>query len=303
MNIDTNKGPWWFTSKTAKPRDRRKIVSVKTGIKEIDNKIIGLNKGEISVFSGFRSAGKSTILTQIALQVVHENKKAAMFSGESREDRVFEWTYLICAGRTNTLKTDYENYFEIAPDAIPPMEDWLEQKLFVYNNKYGNKQEMLFLMMKDCIKAKAADVIILDNLMSIDIGGADSYKNAKQTELIWDIKRFAEDNSVHIVLVAHPRKTVGGVLRIDDIAGTSDLTNAADNVFLLHRVNFDFKRNAMALFRWSENHELLQYDNIIEIAKNRDLGRVDDMIGLYFDKASKQMTCDGREIKYGWRND
>ena len=120
---------------------------------------------------------------------------------------------------------------------------------------------------------------------------------------IWKIKNFAKANNVHIVLVAHPKKTVSGVLRIDDISGTADLTNAADNVFLLHRTTFDFKRNAKALFRWSDEEPILQYDNVIEIAKNRDLGRVDDWIGMYFDLASKQMSCDGKEICYGWRND
>lgn len=297
----TEKGPWWYTSKTVKPRDRSKIVSIRTGITEIDKKIIGLNKKEISVFSGFRSAGKSTILTQIALQVAQEGKRVALFSGESREDRVFEWTYLICAGRTYTYPTDYENYFKIAPAAMPLMQDWLEQKMFVYNNSYGNKYDILLSMMQDCIDKKKTDVIILDNLMSIDIGATDANKNSRQSEFIWKVKEFAEENNCHIILVAHPRKTVGGVLRIDDISGTADLTNAADNVFLLHRVNFDFKRNARALFRWGEEEPMLQYDNIIEIAKNRDLGRVDDMIGMYFDKASKQMSCDGKEICYGWR--
>ena len=299
----TEKGPWFYTSDTAKPRDRSQIVSVRTGIPQVDKMIIGLNKKEISVFSGFRAAGKSTILTQIALQVANEGKRVALFSGELNESRVFEWTYLLCAGRTYTYPTQYENYYKITPSAIPLMQEWLRQKMFVYNNNYGNKYEFLFSAMKDCIEVKKVDVIILDNLMSIDIGASDMNKNAKQTEFIWMVKAFAEQNNCHIILVAHPRKSMSGVLRIDDISGTADLTNAADNVFLLHRVGFDFKRNAKALFRWGEDEALLQYDNIIEIAKNRDLGRSDDMIGLYFDKASKQMSCDGKEICYGWRND
>jgi len=295
-------GDWWFTSRTVKPRDRRNIVSMRTGITEIDKRIMGLNKKDVSVFSGFRSAGKSTILTQLALQSAHDGRKVALFSGELEEDRVFEWTYLICAGRTYTIPTSYENWFEIDPRNIEMMRDWLAQKVFLYNNNYGNEEETLFFMLNDVMK-KGVDIIILDNLMSIDIGGNDTNKNAKQKDFIWKIKNFAKANNVHIVLVAHPKKTVSGVLRIDDISGTADLTNAADNVFLLHRTTFDFKRNAKALFRWSDEEPILQYDNVIEIAKNRDLGRVDDWIGMYFDLASKQMSCDGKEICYGWRND
>lgn len=298
-----SEGKWFYTSMTARHRDRRDIVSIRTGIDFVDKKIIGLNKKEISVFSGFRAAGKSTILTQIALQVVNEGKKVALFSGEMDEARVFDWTYLIAAGRSYTLPTKYENYFEIKNEAIPAIKTWLEQKLFVYNNDCGNDLEGLFLKLKYCIEVKSVDVIILDNLMSIDIGADDKNKNSKQTAFIWRVKDFAKDNDVHVILVAHPRKCESGILRIDDISGTADLTNAADNVFLLHRVTSDFKRCAKALFRWPDDHELLGVDNILEVAKNRDLGVVDEMAGLIFDRRSKQMSCDGTEICYGWRSE
>jgi replicative DNA helicase len=297
-----DKGKWFFTSDTAKERDRSKIVSVPTGIHPIDRKIIGLNKQEISVFSGFRTAGKSTILTQIALQVVQSNKKVAMFSGEMNEARVFEWTYLIAAGRTYTMPTDNENYFRVLPEARDAIKQWLNQKMFVYNNRYGNDMDVLFSMMEYCIKTKEVDVLILDNLMSIDIGSSDTNKNSKQTEFIWKVKHFAEDTNTHVILVVHPRKTNTGILRIDDISGTADLTNAADNVFLLHRVGFDFKRNAKALFHWSDDYAMFQVNNILEVAKNRDLGVMDEMAGLYYDHSSKQMTDDQKEICYSWRN-
>jgi replicative DNA helicase len=297
-----SEGKWFYTSMTARHRDRRDIVSIRTGIDFIDRKIIGLNKKEISVFSGFRAAGKSTILTQIALQVVDEGKKVALFSGEMDESRVFDWTYLIAAGRSYTKPTKYENYYEISQEAIIPIKKWLYQKMFVYNNDYGNDIDGLFMKLKYCIDVKGVDIIILDNLMSIDIGADDRNKNSKQTAFIWRVKDFAKDNDVHVIIVAHPRKCENGILRIDDISGTADLTNAADNVFLLHRVTSDFKRCAKALFRWPEEHDLFSVSNILEVAKNRDLGVVDEMAGLIFDKQSKQMTCDGSEICYGWRS-
>lgn len=300
MNED--KGKWFFTSMTAKPKDRSQIVSIKTGIWLIDKWIIGLNKKEMSVFSGFRAAGKSTILTQIALQVVQENKKVALFSGEMNESRVFEWTYLLAAGRSYTLATKHENYFKVMQEVVTPIKQWLDQRMFVYNNNYGNQLDVLFGMLRHCVEVKGVDVIILDNLMSIDIGASDANRNAKQTEFIWNLKKFAEETNVHIVLVAHPRKTESGILRIDDISGTADLTNAADNVFLLHRVSSDFKRCAKTLFRWPEDHTLLQCSNILEVAKNRDLGVMDKMADLFFDRQSKQMSCDGQEIRYAWRD-
>lgn len=301
--MNEEKGKWFYTAETAKPKDRSQIVSIKTGIQQVDQCIIGLNKEELSILSGTRAAGKSTILTQMALQVVQEGKRVALFSGEMNESRVFEWTYLLAAGRTYTLATDYENYFKVMQNVVTPIKQWLGQKMFVYNNNYGNQLDVVLGMLKDCVERKGVDVIILDNLMSLDIGSDDYKQNAKQTDFIWKLKAFAQENNIHVIIVCHPRKTINGIITIDDILGSSNLTNAVDNVFLLHRVNDDFKRKAMIMFRWPETHPLLRCSNIFEIAKNRDLGVMDKMVDLYFDKASKQMSCDGKEIKYGWRDD
>jgi hypothetical protein len=43
----------------------------------------------------------------------------------------------------------------------------------------------------------------------------------------------------HIAVVCHPRKAEG-FLRLDDVSGSGNLTNAADACFIMHRVNEDF---------------------------------------------------------------
>ena len=43
--------------------DRSKIVSIKTGIDALDKKLIGMNKGELSIWSGGNGSGKSTFLS------------------------------------------------------------------------------------------------------------------------------------------------------------------------------------------------------------------------------------------------
>mgnify|MGYP003297768623 CR=1 FL=1 len=59
-------------------------------------------------------------------------------------------------------------------------------------------------------------------------------------------------------------------LRKNDISGSADLTNIADNVFIMHRVNNDFKIRTKEMFNWSEDHKIYQYSNILEICKNRE---------------------------------
>jgi len=295
-----SEAPLWFTAKTARHRDRSQIVSIKTGTRELDNKIIGLNKKEVTCISGLRGAAKSTWLSQICLEVADVGKKVALFSGEIDDGRTFEWLFLQAAGKNNTVATSYENFYKVPEDVKTTIKEWLDPRVFVYNNDYGKKIAMILSAVEDCIKRKGVDIVILDNLMSIDLDATTYNKNEKQSNFIQEIVRFARENDVHIIVVAHPRKSIG-FLRIDDIAGTADLANAVDNVFIIHRVNNDFKRLAKLTLGVKEDSSLFQYDNVLEICKNRDLGYQDEMIGMYFDVASKRLSCDfGVNRKYGW---
>ena len=291
--------PWFFNTLQIKRRDGLKIVSLKTGFTELDKKIIGLNKGEVTCISGLNGSGKSSILSQIALDVVEAGKRIALFSGELTEDRVLDWLQLQAAGRDNTIKTDYENYFYVRDGIKDRINGWLYQKLFVYNNAYGNSTDEIISGIDYCIGEKKIDMVVLDNLMSINLGSAYD-KNEKQSVFIKEIKKFAVDKDVHIVLVAHPRKSLG-FLRKDDIAGTADLTNMVDNVFIVHRVNEDFKRLSKQTFGWNVNNPIYDFSNVIEVCKNRDFGVQDFFVGLYYEKESKRFKNTLAESRaYGW---
>ena len=98
--------------------------------------------------------------------------------------------------------------------------------------------------------------------------------------------------------ICHPRKTEA-FLRKGDISGTADLTNAADNVFMVHRVNADFMMRYRSVYPKLE----IQPDvgNVVEIMKNRDLGVVDEMIKLYFDRRSRTMSdVKGLPPQHAW---
>lgn len=298
-----SRGPLFYTSKTVPKIDRSQIVSIKTGFKELDKQIIGLNKGETSIISGLTSSGKSSILSQIALEVVDRRMKCAIFSGELHPDRVMNWVRLQSAGQRFTKQHPrYEKHYEIESEEIEDMiDDWLSDKLYLYNNDYGRKVEELLMAVEDCIENKGIDFVILDNLMTVDLGTLNTNQiNTQQKSFILEVKQLAENSNVHIVLVAHPRKTMG-VIRLLDISGTADLGNIVDNVFLIHRVNESFKRSAQEYFNWKETSDMFNFDNIIEVAKNRDFGVQDFLVGVYYEPSSKRFKNEPWEDRvYGW---
>ena len=295
--------PFFYTATTVKPKDRSSIVSIRTGIRDLDKKIIGLNKGEVTCLSGVNSSGKSSLLSQISLEVIQKGYRVALFSGELEENRVLNWIQLQAAGKQYTRPTQYEGFYTVDEEAKKYINKWLDDKLYIYNNRKGPDVETILKSVEDCIRQNKVDFIILDNLMSMDLGEFKGEKNDKQSLFIKKAMAFARNNDVHVVLVAHPRKTIG-FLRKEDIAGTADLTNAVDNVLIVHRVNTDFKRLSAEMFKWGKEDEIYTYSNVVEVCKNRDLGVQDQFIGLYYEVESKRFLNERHEVRhYGFEDD
>ena len=143
-------------------------------------------------------------------------------------------------------------------------------------------------------------VFALDNLMSLDIDLLEGDKNGKQRELMLQIKEFAKKNNVHIILVAHPRKTIA-FLRKTDISGSSDITNIVDNCFIIHRVNNDFFKTGGEFFGKAEIQIFQGYGNVLEVCKNRMWGVVDLLVGMHYEVESRRFKNTIDEcVHYGW---
>jgi archaellum biogenesis ATPase FlaH len=264
---------------------------------------MGFNKGELSVWSGSNGCGKSSLLSQLAVEAINSNNKVALYSGELRADRVLNWLHLQCAGKSKVIGTQYENYYTVSDEIRDKINQWLEGKLYIYNNEYSSKVEAVVKAVKECIEQNNIDVIIIDNLMSLDLTSVTGERYEKQTSLVLALTELSKIKNVVIHFITHPRKTMT-FLRKNDISGTADITNAADNVFLVHRCNTDFKKSIKEYLGIKDDNSLLRYDNVIEVCKNRDLGISDEFIGLYFEKESKRFLNTPNEIKhYKWEED
>lgn len=280
--------------------DRSKIVSIKTGVDALDKKIIGMNKGELSIWSGGNGSGKSTMLSQISLETIDRGFNVAMFSGELTSNRAKNWLQLQAAGRQNVRLSDNGVSYYVPKREADAIDAWTADRLWIYNNQYGTKAASVIDDFKRHIESHATDVVIIDNLMSLDLSDVKGEKYERQTLLVLQLSEMAKFYNVHIHFVCHPRKPVG-FLRKADISGTADLTNAADNVFMLHRVNQDFMKSASEFLGKSEVEQYRKYSNVIEIMKNRDLGVADEFVGLYFEPKSKRLLNEEHENRcFGW---
>ncbi len=279
-------------------RDLSKIIP--SGIDKLDKRIIGFNPRELSIWSGSNGSGKSSILSQLALNSLDNNFNVAMFSGELMADRVLDWIHLQAAGKNYVRSTQYEKYYTVPGEIAHRVNKWMDQKLFIYNNDLGTDVIKVVRAIRECIEKYHISMIVIDNMMSLDLANVSGEKYEKQTSLVLALCELTKQSNVHIHFVAHPRKSLG-FLRKNDISGTADITNAADNVFIVHRVNTDFKRSIKSDLGIKDDNELFGYSNVIEVCKNRDLGIADEFIGLHFESESKRfLNYTGENNRYGW---
>ncbi len=293
-------GDKWLSMSAIKKIDLTQLEKVRTGFTELDKRIGGLYMSEVTILSGSNSSGKSSWLNTLLLNIIQQSYKVALWSGELRADILKTWIQMVAAGADNLRESRYDDGRCYVPDMIGQrIDEWLDGKFFLYNNSYGNKVEQMLNDMDILVKA-GVKIFLLDNLMSLDVDLFEGDKNNKQKGAILSIKEFAMKNMVHILLVAHPRKVMT-FLRKNDISGTSDITNAVDNVFIMHRTNIDFIKAITEFYGASKRDELQDYGNILSVEKNRLYGVVDFMCGFHYDLKSRRFknTQEERTI-YGW---
>lgn len=299
---DSTKGKKWLAMTDVQYVDMSKLVAIPTGYKELDKKIIGLLMGDVTVLSGLSGSGKTSWIDCVVLNAIQRGYKVGIWSGELQDFRFQSWINQIAAGKNYVCKKEgYENYYYTPKNIANQINKWLEGKLFLYNNNYGSKWQQLFADIKTLVENEGTQLVVLDNLMALQIDSYDGDKYTQQTRFINDLKEYAKAKNIHVILVCHPRKE-GGFLRKESISGTADLTNLADSVIIIHRIGKDFEQRAGEFFGKDKVLPYLKYNSVIEVCKNRSMGVIDLLVGMYYEVESRRLKNEISEnIVYGWQ--
>ena len=292
-------GKKWLCMKDIKKVDISDMTFIPTGYNSIDMLINGFCLGQVSIMSGKNSAGKTSFLNSIAMNAVDADYKTAIWSREIPSYLMNTWLQMVAAGKEYMKPSKKPGFYYVPNDIADKINEWTDGKLFVYNNEYPSQWEQLLNDIKILIKA-GVKLFILDNLFSMNIDIFEGDSNEKQRSLIMEICNLAKAEMVHIILVAHPRKATT-FLRKEDIKGNGVLSDAVDNIFIIHRVNNDFMKAGGEFFGNSLIQEFSMYGNVIEIAKDRLFGKMGHLCGLFFDEISKRfLNTETENRRYGW---
>ena len=295
---------WLKMSSIAKPKfDVGDYIP--SGVKQIDDLIIGFKRKHVTVWSGYRGCGKSSLLNMLILNGANYGYKSALWTGELDATEEKSWLYMQAAGKQCNKET--KNGFYYTPESIcDKIDPWIDKYFWIFNNEYKNNFNQIMDEVRSLKKRENIDFIILDNLMTLDIDDLDGDKNDRQKNLMYTLTCLAKEMNIHIHIVAHPNKS-GTFLRPNNISGSGHIPDLAQNVFILHRINRDFAVNAKEFLTAATIHEIQdsRCSNTIEICKCRDRGNaVDTFIKLYFEVESRRFKDSIAESTiYGWQDE
>ena len=292
---------WIKMSSVKKPKfDIQNYIP--SGVKQIDDLIIGFKRKHVTVWSGYRGCAKTTFLNMIILNGAQRGYKSALWTGELDADEEKYWMYLQAAGKSHN-KPRGNGFYETPDYAIDKIDKWIDKYFWLFNNTYGNNFMQILDVVRKLKETDDIDFVIFDNLMTLDIDDLDGDKNERQKMMMYELTKLAKELNIHIHIVAHPNKS-GTFLRPNSISGSGHIPDLAQNVFILHRIGKDFQVNAKEFLSKVTLEEILESGatNCMEICKCRDKGSaVDHFINLYFETESNRLKNSIAEnIHYGW---
>lgn len=279
--------------------DISQMDGVETGIKPLDDELLKLFYGTLTVLSGRPGSGKTSIVDQTIARTIDKGNPVFLFSKEMPERMSANWFNTIIAGRRNMIEKtsrDGKNYYIVPQNIQEKMQKFYHNKLFIYRDAEPNDVDSVLKSAEECVRKFGCKLIVLDNLMMIDLNCSESDKNTAQTNLINALIKFAAKFNVAVILIAHPRKTqdTNSDIEMYDISGTSNIINLAMRSIGLRRVSK--KEKADPKCKWC------RYDVVLTVIKDRLLGKADFQMGMWYDLTSRRFYTDYDEYdaQFAW---
>lgn len=248
--------------------------------------------GEFTVLSGFSGSGKTMGLNQLMLHLIQQGLKIMDASLEIRPGLTLYYMTRCAMGKKHASKEE--------ADACV---SWLNDNIFFLDCIGTVNIDRILAGMEYARKRHGVDVFVIDSLFKCGLNSED-YGAARS--FVDKLTAFCNNTGAHVILVAHSRKTQNGneltAPSKSDVAGSSDITNAAFNVIIFWRhkkkkrmMDEATQKNDMQLMsEWEDQH-----DGKIILDKQR-FGEGDECEAfVWFDKDSLQFhNTPNRKIPY-----
>lgn len=250
--------------------------------------VIQLAPGELSIWAGVNGHGKSQIAGQVILWAMKEYR-SLIASLEMKPWQTITRMAAQAAG------CDPSHRF------VKEFLTWTDGRLWIYDQLDSVAADRILGMVHYAANELAIQHIVIDSLTKCGLSRDDYTAQAKFVDrLQWAAKRY----NVHVHLVCHMRKGMEGHKSGKfDVRGAAEITDLADNVFIISRNKGKEQVEEKNLKGYpldkKETEMLTMPDSFLEVAKNRKTGE-EKTFGLWFNRDCNQFvpTQDRRAMYY-----
>ncbi len=274
--------------------DLSSLHKISTGIKALDKKFYGTFDNSFTVITGKSSNGKSCIINTMFIASPLENDETIfIYSGEFPDGMLLGNVLKPLASRRHILRFENPGLpdgYTVQKDASKSIKEFYKGKIKMHHdeNPLNTNSQRVFESMVYSYKRFGVKTFIIDSLMTLDCSTEKGDSELKQQEQFCKrLAAFAHQYPVKVCLVAHFRKLATGVKDggQDDIAGTGSIVKLANRVFSVEKLSND-----------SEG-----FDTKITCLKDRESGKSDSFVKLFFDPPTTRVYTDIQERDYMYK--
>ena len=186
--------------------DPATMPRIVTRIPALDQMIGGFGEGGVTILSGKRANGKSTIGSTFMLQAIEQGYSCVAYSGELSAYKFLEWIMLPAVeNKYITYSTDPrtgKRMCKVPLDIQKRIREWISGKLYLYDNGYVFDEDPATSVLKCfemCARRYGCNLFMIDNLMSL-LTTSDE-ENKAQARFMAKVKAFATKYKVHVLVV------------------------------------------------------------------------------------------------------
>ena len=238
---------------------------------------VRVREGEVSLWAGANFAGKSALLTQCMTHWMRTGDKILLispeFSPELNLARIVQQVIGKTPGKINEAD-------------VTAVLAWLEGRMLIYDAVGQCDVDDLCAVAYFAAEEHNVKQVVVDNLTIIKLSGMDV--NSAQGDLMASFVQTARQSGLHLHIVCHTRKPQPGeqVSRYN-IRGASQLSDLADNIFLVER-NESKERKLADISTTEEDRQEIrrQSDTRLHVLKQRHGTAWIGLAKLYFSPMS-----------------
>ena len=220
---------------------------------DLNSKLMGLRKGEITMLTAGSGIGKSTFARHIAyhLQQKHGLKIGSVYLEESIETTAAAYVGLHLGVPLKNLLANPECISDQQWDSA--LADTLSDALLF--DHFGSLEADRLINRLRYMAAAGCDFIILDHV-SIVVSGLDTMDERRDIDvLMTKLRSFVQETGVGVVAIVHLKRkqgssyNEGAQVSLSDFRGSAALEQLSDNAVAMERNQQDEKSKDTALLR------------------------------------------------------